>query len=58
MCWCRPAALRCAYSGTAPTVGFATLAADSNADATASASGREVLVTEVDATAKTVGVLF
>ena len=39
------------YSGTA-------LAADSNADATASASGREVLVTEVDATAKTVGVLF
>lgn len=36
------------YSGTAPTVGFATLAADSNADATASASGREVLVTEVD----------
>ena len=39
------------YSGTAPTVGFATLAADSNADATASASGREVLVTEVDATA-------
>ena len=43
------------YSGTAPTVGFATLAADSNADATASASGREVLVTEVDATAKTVG---
>ena len=44
--------------GTAPTVGFATLAADSNADATASASGREVLVTEVDATAKTVGVLF
>lgn len=46
------------YSGTAPTVGFATLAADSNADATASASGREVLVTEVDATAKTVGVLF
>ena len=40
------------YSGTAPTVGFATLAADSNAD------GREVLVTEVDATAKTVGVLF
>lgn len=46
------------YSGTAPTVGFATLAADSNADVTASASGREVLVTEVDATAKTVGVLF
>ena len=46
------------YSGTAPTVGFATLAADSNADATASASGRVVLVTEVDATAKTVGVLF
>ena len=42
----------------APTVGFATLAADSNADATTSASGREVLVTEVDATAKTVGVLF
>ena len=40
------------------TGGFATLAADSNADATASASGREVLVTEVDATAKTVGVLF
>ena len=46
------------YSGTAPTVGFATLASDSNADAAASASGREVLVTEVDATAKTVGVLF
>ena len=46
------------YSGTAPTVGFATLAADSNADATTSASGREGLVTEVDATAKTVGVLF
>ena len=56
MCWCGFAVLP--YSGTAPTVGFATLAADSNADATASASGREVLVTEVDATAKTVGVLF
>ena len=37
---------------------YVLVAADSNADATASASGREVLVTEVDATAKTVGVLF
>ena len=46
------------YSGTAPTVGFATLAADSNADAVADASGREVLVTEVDAAAQTAGVLF
>lgn len=46
------------YSGSAPSIGFVTLAADSQADAVSDASGREVLVTEVDSTAKTIGVLF
>lgn len=47
------------YSGdTAPTLGFSTLAADSNADAVVNAAGREVLVVEVDTTAKKAGILF
>ena len=46
------------YSGSDPQVGFIKLAADSKADAVLSESGREVLATEVNTTAKNVGILF
>lgn len=46
------------YSGEDPTVGFVAIAADINADAVKSEGGREVLVTEVDTTAKNIGILF
>ncbi len=46
------------YSGEDPKVGFETLLTDSNADAVKGTEGREVLVTEVDSTAKNIGILF
>ena len=45
-------------SGELPTVGFASLLADSNADAVKGDGGREVLVTEVDSEGQNIGVLF
>lgn len=50
------AVLHC--SGELPTVGFASLLADSNADTVKGDGGREVLVTEVDSESQNIGVLF
>lgn len=47
------------YSGTAPTVGYAKLAADGTGKVKVDATnGREFLVMKVDATAKVVGFLL
>ena len=43
-----------AYTGTAPTLGYAKLASDANGGVKVSASGREYLVVEVDTVNKTV----
>ena len=47
-------AVTAAYTGTAPAVGFAALAADGNGGVKAADGGREYLVLDVDSTAKTV----
>lgn len=50
---------RLSYSGTAPTVGFTALAADGNGGVKAVTSGgRSLLVTDVDTTNKTIGVIL
>lgn len=50
---------RVPYSGTAPSVGYALLAADgSGAVKTVTQGGRTLLVTDVDTTAKTVGIIL
>lgn len=46
------------YSGTLPTVGFIKMAADANAGLTTSDTGREVMVTSVDASETIVGLMF
>lgn len=46
------------YSGADPAVGFEKFFADANADAVKNDQGREVLVIEVDATGKNIGILF
>lgn len=47
------------YSGTAPSVGFATLAADGNGGVkTVTTGGRTLLVTDVDADSTTIGVIL
>ena len=47
------------YSGTAPSVGYATLASDGAGGAkTVSSGGRSVLVTDVDTTAKVIGIIL
>ena len=50
---------RVSYSGTAPSVGYATLAADGSGGVkTVSTGGRSILVTDVDTTGKTVGIIL
>ncbi len=50
---------RLSYSGTAPAVGFAALAADGNGGVkTASSGGRTLLVTDVDTENTTIGVML
>lgn len=44
----------CAYTGTAPTVGYAKLVSAGNGAVKVAASGREYLVLNVDASASTV----
>lgn len=47
------------YSGTAPAVGYALLAADGEGGVkTVTTGGRSLLVTNVDTTAKTVGIIL
>lgn len=47
------------YTGTAPAVGYASLVSDgAGAAKTASSGGRSVLVTDVDTTAKTIGIIL
>lgn len=47
------------YSGTAPAVGYVALAADGDGGVkTVTSGGRTLLVTDVDATAKTVGIIL
>lgn len=46
------------YSGIDPEVGFQNIAADASGDGVKSDSGREVLVIEVDPSAKNAGILF
>lgn len=47
------------YSGTAPAVGYALLAADGDGGVkTVTTGGRSLLVTNVDTTAKTVGIIL
>lgn len=47
-----------AYTGTAPAVGFATLAADTDGKVKTASSGREHLVINVDTSAQTVGFIM
>lgn len=46
------------YTGTAPTVGFCAVMADGKGGITSSGTGREMLVTDIDKTKKTVGVIL
>ncbi len=46
------------YSGTAPAVGYQTLAADGKGGVKTAGSGREYLVADVDAAAKTVTIML
>ena len=46
------------YSGTAPTVGYCTLVADGNGGVKTASAGKEYLVTDVDTTAKTAGIIL
>lgn len=46
------------YTGTAPTVGYAKLAADADGKVKKSDTGREFLVIKVDSTAATVGFIM
>ncbi len=47
------------YSGTAPAVGYALLAADGDGGVkTVTTGGRSLLVTNVDTTAKTIGIIL
>lgn len=46
------------YSGTAPEAGWQTLAADGKGGVKTASSGREYLVADVDATAKTVTIML
>lgn len=46
------------YTGTAPSVGISAVAADGKGGITSSASGANVLVTDVDETKKTVGFIL
>lgn len=50
---------RLSYSGTAPSVGFAQLAADGNGGVkTVTSGGRTLLVTDVDTESTTIGVIL
>lgn len=49
---------RVKYSSTAPSVGYATLAADGKGGVKKADSGVTLLVTDVDATSGTVGVIL
>ncbi len=46
------------YSGTAPAVGIQTLAADGNGGVCLSDAGRQFIVTDVDTSASTVGIIL
>lgn len=46
------------FSGTAPAVGYNTLAGDGNGNATVSENGREILVAEVDTTAQKIIIIL
>lgn len=46
------------YSGTAPEAGVCTLAADGNGGVCVSGSGRQFIVTDVDAEKSTVGIIL
>ncbi len=50
--------VRASYSGTAPAVGFTKLSASSGKVAADNSNGREYLVTDVDTTGKTVGIIL
>ena len=46
------------YSGTAPSVGYCTLVADGNGGVKTGSAGREYLVTDVNETTKTAGIIL
>lgn len=46
------------YSGTAPALGYGTLAADGNGGVKTASTGRRCCVAEVDTVAKTVGLFL
>ena len=46
------------YSGTAPCVGYCTLVADGNGGVKTDAAGREYLVTDINETTKTAGIIL
>lgn len=46
------------YTGTAPVVGYCSLASDGNGGVMVSESGREYLVTDVDTASKTAGIIL
>lgn len=50
--------VKTSYSGTAPTPGYAALAADGNGGVKSVSSGQTRLILEVDTTQKTVGFLL
>lgn len=50
--------MECAYSGSAPAVGYSVLVADAGGKVKTAASGRSYLVINVDTTAKTVGFMM
>lgn len=50
--------ITCPYTGTAPTVGYSILVADTAGKVKGAQSGREYLVLTVDTTAKTVGFIM
>lgn len=50
--------VRIPYDGTAPAVGYQTLAAAAGGKITVSASGRSLLVTDVDTAAKICGLIL
>lgn len=50
--------VRASYSGTAPTAGYVKLSAASGKVAVDNSDGREYLITDVDTTGKTVGIIL
>ena len=50
--------VKASYTGTAPTPGYAVLAADGNGGVQAASSGQARLILEVDTTQQTVGFLL